>query len=105
MSNRVAPCTTDVKRIVTSVHSDEVTNVQLSRRGLHAARSGAATRAERYPTIRWHFPWAGHVVVGLPDGLTGAFVYEYKTTASRYLAGHLEPVQLAQADLYGHFFG
>jgi CRISPR/Cas system-associated exonuclease Cas4 (RecB family) len=62
-------------------------------------------RAERYPTIRWNFAWERYVVVGVPDGITDAFVYEFKTTRSRYLGGQLLPVAGAQADLYGLFFG
>jgi CRISPR/Cas system-associated exonuclease Cas4 (RecB family) len=60
--------------------------------------------AERYPTIRWHFAWERYVVIGVPDGITDDLIYEYKTTRSRYLGGHLLPTALAQADLYGLFF-
>lgn len=62
------------------------------------------SRAEKYPTIRWHFPWDRYSVCGVPDGMTGAFVYEYKTTRSRFLFTFMKPVALAQADLYGFFF-
>jgi CRISPR/Cas system-associated exonuclease Cas4 (RecB family) len=61
-------------------------------------------RAERYPTIRWNFAWERYVVVGVPDGITGDLIYEFKTTRSRYLGGHLLPTALVQADLYGLFF-
>jgi CRISPR/Cas system-associated exonuclease Cas4 (RecB family) len=61
-------------------------------------------RAERYPTIRWNFAWERYVVVGVPDGITDDLIYEYKTTRSRYLGGHLLPTALVQADLYGLFF-
>lgn len=59
---------------------------------------------EKYPSFRWAFPWQGYTVVGIPDGLTSQFVYEFKTTGSRYLLNFLKPVALAQADLYGYFF-
>jgi hypothetical protein len=61
-------------------------------------------RAERYPTIRWNFAWERYVVVGVPDGITDAFVYEFKTTRNCYLGGQFLPVAVAQADLYGLFF-
>jgi hypothetical protein len=63
-------------------------------------------RAERYPTIRWNFVWHDYVVVGVPDGITDSFVYEFKNTASKFLCNYfIKPVALAQADLYGYFFG
>ncbi|MHA1645662.1 MAG: PD-(D/E)XK nuclease family protein [Candidatus Freyarchaeota archaeon] len=63
-----------------------------------------ATRAERYPTIRWNFNWKDYVVVGTPDGITNDFVYEYKTTRNRFLMSYTKPVAQTQADLYGYFF-
>lgn len=62
------------------------------------------TRAEQYPTIRWNFEWGKYVVVGVPDGITDRFVYEFKTTRNRFLMGFTKPVALTQADLYGYFF-
>lgn len=60
--------------------------------------------AEYYPTIRWNFTWNGYVVVGVPDGITKEFVYEFKTARNRYLMNFVKPVALTQADLYGCFF-
>jgi len=60
--------------------------------------------AERYPTIRWNFRWENYVVVGVPDGITDEFVYEFKTTGSEFLLGYIERSALAQGDLYGYFF-
>jgi len=60
--------------------------------------------AERYPTIRWNFRWENYVVVGVPDGISDEFVYEFKTTGSEFLLGHIERSALAQGDLYGFFF-
>ena len=63
-----------------------------------------SAKAERYPTIRWNFIWDKYVVVGVPDGITNEFVYEFKSTKSRFLMNFLKPVALTQADLYGYFF-
>ncbi len=63
-----------------------------------------ALHAEKYPTIRWNFRWERYSVVGVPDGITEEFVYEYKTTRNRYMLKFVKPVALAQADLYGYFF-
>jgi hypothetical protein len=63
-----------------------------------------ASRAEKYPTIQWHFPWGRYSVGGVPDGLTEDFTYEYKTTRNRFLLSFMKPVACAQADLYGYFF-
>jgi hypothetical protein len=60
--------------------------------------------AERYPTIRWNFEWDDFVIVGVPDGISDEFVYEFKTTGSEFLLSYLEPCALMQGDLYGHFF-
>jgi len=59
---------------------------------------------ERYPTIRWSFEWEGFVITGVPDGITGELVYEYKTTLNTFLTRFIEPCALVQADLYGLFF-
>jgi CRISPR/Cas system-associated exonuclease Cas4 (RecB family) len=63
------------------------------------------SKAETYPTIRWNFVWHDYVVVGVPDGIMDNFVYEFKSTASRFLCNYyIKPVALAQADIYGYFF-
>ena len=61
-------------------------------------------KMEKYPTIRWNFEWQDYVVVGIPDGITDEFVYEFKTTGSNFLFRYTKPVALTQADLYGYFF-
>ncbi|MEM3583543.1 MAG: hypothetical protein QXQ95_07105 [Thermofilum sp.] len=74
---------------------------------LDAKRRGEVLQellAEKYPTIRWNFKWNNYIVVGVPDGITEDFVYEFKTTSSRFLYNYIKPVALAQADLYGYFF-
>jgi len=62
------------------------------------------SKAERYPSIRWNFVWDKYVVVGVPDGITDSFVYEFKTTRNRSLMHYLKPIAFTQADLYGYFF-
>lgn len=59
------------------------------------------TRAESYASIRWNFSWRDYVVVGVPDGITKEFVYEFKSTGNPFLMRY---EALAQAELYGHFF-
>lgn len=62
-------------------------------------------RSERYPTIRWNFRWKNYVVVGVPEGITKDFVYEFKTTGMKDLwKSFVKPVAMTQADLYGYFF-
>ncbi|MEJ5292713.1 MAG: hypothetical protein WHS82_03865 [Candidatus Methanosuratincola sp.] len=61
-------------------------------------------RSEKYPTIRWNFEWGDYVVVGVPDGITDSFVYEFKTTRSEFSLYYAKPVAFTQADLYGYFF-
>ncbi|KXB01490.1 hypothetical protein AKJ44_02480 [candidate division MSBL1 archaeon SCGC-AAA261F17] len=60
--------------------------------------------AERCPSIRWNFDWEGYVVVGVPEGITDEFVYEFKTTRKESYLKTARPPAIAQADLYGHFF-
>jgi CRISPR/Cas system-associated exonuclease Cas4 (RecB family) len=59
---------------------------------------------EKYPSIRWNFPWNRYIVVGVPDGITKKFVYEFKHTRNDFLLSFVKTVALAQADLYGFFF-
>jgi hypothetical protein len=56
-------------------------------------------KSEQYPSIRWNFDWNGYIVVGVPDGITDDFVYEFKTTKNRFLMYYRKPVALTQADL------
>lgn len=61
--------------------------------------------AEKYPQFRWAFPWQRYVVIGVPDGLTKNFVYEFKAASNRhYFATAARPVATTQADIYGMFF-
>lgn len=63
-----------------------------------------ATFAETYPTFRWNFAWRDIVLVGMPDGLTADFVYEFKSAGKEYWAVQSRPIAEAQADMYGIFF-
>ena len=63
-----------------------------------------AQYAERYPSFRWNFPHSKYVLVGIPDGITERFVYEFKAPSKRFFSSFEKPVALAQADLYGLFF-
>lgn len=67
-------------------------------------RFAEETRAERYPTIRWNFKWQDYVIVGVPDGITKEFVYEFKSTRSKFISLFKRRVALTQADFYGYFF-
>jgi PD-(D/E)XK nuclease superfamily len=60
--------------------------------------------AERYPRFSWHFPWDRYIVVGIPDGITKAFIYEFKSTGKAYFRQNQRRVGSVQADLYGLFF-
>lgn len=62
------------------------------------------TKAEQYPSIRWNFERGKYVIVGVPDGITDRFVYEFKTTRNKFLMCFTKPVALTQANLYGYFF-
>jgi hypothetical protein len=61
-------------------------------------------KAEKYPTVRWAYSWKDFMVVGVPDGITDRFVYEFKSTRNYFTLRHIKPVAFAQADLYGYFF-
>ena len=59
--------------------------------------------AERRPTVLWAREWDRYVVVGVPDGVGGDFVYEFKSTKLRRLK-YLLPVARAQANIYTWLF-
>ena len=60
--------------------------------------------AEKYPRFRWNFPYSNYVIVGIPDGITKKFVYEFKSTNSQYLFFFIKPIAFVQGNLYGYFF-
>ncbi|MCD6411263.1 MAG: hypothetical protein J7L20_02385, partial [Thermoplasmata archaeon] len=57
-------------------------------------------KGEDYPSIHWNFPWKDYIVVGIPDGITDTFVYEFKTSGKYGFLRFVRPVAFAQADLY-----
>jgi len=59
---------------------------------------------KHYPSIRWNFNYENYTIVGVPDGITDDFVYEFKTTGSEFLLHFVKPVPFAQANVYGYFF-
>jgi hypothetical protein len=64
-----------------------------------------AEYAESYPKYRWNFRWRDYVLVGIPDGITSNFVYEFKSAATDSLFRRVaRPVGKTQCDLYGLFF-
>jgi len=60
--------------------------------------------AERHPTILWAKKWDKYVVVGVPDGVGGDFVYEFKTTKIRRFDKYVLPVARTQANIYTWLF-
>lgn len=60
--------------------------------------------AEQYPSFRWGFQWRSYVLLGIPDGVTKSFVYEFKMARNPYLASVARESALTQADLYGLCF-
>ena len=95
----------EITRIVESLPSEESLPKVLEKiRRLSPRAQGEILEqcfAERYATIRWNFPWREYVAVGVPDGMTEEFVYEFKATAYPIA---MKRVALAQADIYGYFF-
>jgi len=57
--------------------------------------------AEKYPTIRWNYSLGQYVVVGVPDGISDQFTYEFKSIRNLYISRFTKPVATTQADIYG----
>lgn len=60
--------------------------------------------AEAYPSFRWNFPYSKYVIIGIPDGITKKFVYEFKSTTRKFFSLYSKCIALTQADFYGYFF-
>lgn len=56
-------------------------------------------------TIRWNFQWREFVLIGVPDGISDDTVYEFKTCSSKYLYNFSKWPAIAQANIYGLFYG
>ena len=61
--------------------------------------------SESYPTLRWNFTLGRYVAVGVPDGITDSFVYEFKSTKRPDYIEKVYQRAALQADLYCYFFG
>ena len=59
---------------------------------------------ENYPTRRWNFKYKSIVLVGVPDGITNDFVYEFKFTSKSGYLKHTLITAACQADVYGYYF-
>jgi|SRR3989344_1791662 len=59
---------------------------------------------ENYPTIRWNFRYKDIVLVGVPDGITDDFVYEFKYTRKNSYIKQTLITAACQADVYGYYF-
>jgi len=62
-----------------------------------------AHRAEQYPQIRFHFGFMDKIIIGVPDGITDEFCYEFKSTQNEFLHWYVLPVAKSQASLYAYF--
>ena len=84
----------------------EIDEERLKEDPLYRGRILEIKHAEKYPKVRWNFEWGKYVVVGVPDGITDEFVYEFKSTTSSggFAKKWLKPIAETQADLYGFFF-
>lgn len=84
----------------------EINRERLEKDPLYRGKILHLKHAEKYPTVRWNFKWKKYVVVGVPDGITDEFVYEFKSTTSSggFAKKWLKPLAETQADLYGFFF-
>lgn len=61
-------------------------------------------KAEKYPTIEKHFTFGERILIGIPDGVTKDFCYEFKRTTTLFWYPFHKPVALAQANLYSFLF-
>jgi hypothetical protein len=61
-------------------------------------------KAETYPTIKKFFKYKEYVLVGVPDGITESFCYEFKSVKNEFLFYFTRPIAKAQVTLYSHFF-
>lgn len=71
---------------------------------MRAGIKDEALYAEIYPTIKTFWKWKDYYIVGVPDGLTDEFCYEFKSAAVDFLFIYTKPVAVTQAILYSYFF-
>jgi len=60
--------------------------------------------AEKYHQFRWNFPYGRYVFLGIPDGITNNFVYEFKSGSKGRFRPERTTEATVQGDLYGYFF-
>lgn len=61
-------------------------------------------KAEQYPSLQWHYRYKNLILIGLPDGITDEFVYEFKSVkAEKYIKDALMRASY-QANIYGICF-
>lgn len=58
----------------------------------------------KYPTIQWNFQWDRFVFIGIPDGITTQFVYEFKWTQHQSRFETSKQRAELQAGAYGYLF-
>jgi len=61
-------------------------------------------KKEEYPTCFWHFRYKNLIIVGIADGITDKFVYEFKSTKHDGWLQSIKNSASMQADIYGYFF-
>lgn len=66
-----------------------------------AGERAESLHAERYPRMRWSWSFDSLVLVGIPDGITKDFVYEFKSGKNSFVLNYNRHVARAQCDLYG----
>jgi CRISPR/Cas system-associated exonuclease Cas4 (RecB family) len=59
---------------------------------------------EKYHQFRWNFPYGRYVILGVPDGITDDFVYEFKSGSKGRFRPERTTEATVQGDLYGYFF-
>lgn len=63
-----------------------------------------SVKGKKYPTQERFFKWHGYFIVGVPDGVTKKFCYEFKTVKNDLVYSFSKRIALAQATLYSYFF-
>jgi CRISPR/Cas system-associated exonuclease Cas4 (RecB family) len=81
-----------------------VVESHLSEASSPISRGGVAEDlyARKYPSLCWHGKFGDYIVVGVPDGITKDFVYEFKSTTLDSIIHRTADIQ---ADIYGTLFG
>jgi CRISPR/Cas system-associated exonuclease Cas4 (RecB family) len=61
-------------------------------------------KSERYNTIEKYFKYKNRIFIGVPDGVTDKFCYEFKSAMNQFWSYFIKPVGITQANLYSFFF-